>query len=88
MAVGTGFGQLFRGIGEWKPHVSIIGSIANHGLSGQVGGVAISSAIFQWKLDSALRERIHDPDAEKVIVLPAARFSRYSTTLISLLRSL
>ncbi|KAJ3903015.1 vacuolar amino acid permease [Lentinula edodes] len=48
MAVGTGFGQLFRGIG-------------------QVGGVAISSAIFQWKLDSALRERIHDPDAEKII---------------------
>ncbi|KAJ4475464.1 vacuolar amino acid permease [Lentinula aciculospora] len=48
MAVGTGFGQLFRGIG-------------------QVGGVAISSAIFQWKLDSALRERIHDPDAEEII---------------------
>ncbi|KAJ3835167.1 vacuolar amino acid permease [Lentinula raphanica] len=48
MAVGTGFGQLFRGIG-------------------QVGGVAISSAIFQWKLDGALRERIDDPDAEKII---------------------
>ncbi|KAJ3821970.1 major facilitator superfamily domain-containing protein [Lentinula raphanica] len=48
MAVGTGFGQLFRGIG-------------------QVGGVAISSAIFQWKLDGALRERINDPDAEEII---------------------
>ncbi|KAJ3858440.1 hypothetical protein EV359DRAFT_87740 [Lentinula novae-zelandiae] len=47
MAIGTGFGQLFRGIG-------------------QVGGVAISAAIFQWKLDSALRERIHDPDTEKI----------------------
>ncbi|KAJ3782613.1 vacuolar amino acid permease [Lentinula aff. detonsa] len=48
MAVGTGFGQLFRGIG-------------------QVGGVAISSAIFQWKLDGALRERIDGPDAEQII---------------------
>ncbi|KAF9060230.1 MFS general substrate transporter [Rhodocollybia butyracea] len=48
MAVGTGFGQLFRGIG-------------------QVGGVAISSAIFQSKLESALRERIHDPNAEEII---------------------
>ncbi|KAJ7612163.1 major facilitator superfamily domain-containing protein [Roridomyces roridus] len=48
MAVGTGFGQLFRGIG-------------------QVGGVAISSAIFQTKLDSVLRERIHTPDAAELI---------------------
>ncbi|KAE9408977.1 MFS general substrate transporter [Gymnopus androsaceus JB14] len=49
MAVGTGFGQLFRGIG-------------------QVGGVAISSAIFQYKLDNALRERLTmDPDAEAII---------------------
>ncbi|KAJ7169257.1 MFS general substrate transporter [Mycena crocata] len=48
MAVGTGFGQLFRGIG-------------------QVGGVAISSAIFQSRLDSELRERITTPDAEELI---------------------
>ncbi|KAF9063647.1 hypothetical protein BDP27DRAFT_1384898 [Rhodocollybia butyracea] len=48
MAVGAGFGQFFRGIG-------------------QVGGVAISSAIFQSKLESALRERIHDPNAEEII---------------------
>ncbi|KAF5351470.1 hypothetical protein D9757_012871 [Collybiopsis confluens] len=48
MAVGTGFGQLFRGLG-------------------QVGGVAISSAIFQSKLDSALRKRIEGPDAEEII---------------------
>jgi hypothetical protein len=48
MAVGTGFGQLFRGIG-------------------QVGGVAISSAIFQWRLDKELHEKIQDPDAEKKI---------------------
>ena len=47
MAVGTGFGQVFRGIG-------------------QVGGVAISSAIFQSSLESELRSRIHRPDAEDV----------------------
>ncbi|KAJ7101365.1 vacuolar amino acid permease [Mycena belliarum] len=49
MAVGTGFGQLFRGIG-------------------QVGGVALSSAIFQSWLDSELRKRIHTPDAEELIL--------------------
>ncbi|KAJ6548100.1 MFS general substrate transporter [Mycena vulgaris] len=49
MAVGTGFGQLFRGIG-------------------QVGGVAISSAIFQSRLDTELRKRIHTPDAEELIL--------------------
>ncbi|CAK5279096.1 unnamed protein product, partial [Mycena citricolor] len=48
MAVGTGFGQLFRGIG-------------------QVGGVAVSSAIFQSRLDSQLRQRIHGPDSEEII---------------------
>jgi len=48
MAVGTGFGQVFRGIG-------------------QVGGVAISSAIFQSSLESELRNRIHRPNAEELI---------------------
>lgn len=47
MAIGTGFGQLFRGVG-------------------QVGGVAISSAIFQSKLETELRKRIHTPDADDV----------------------
>ena len=47
MAVGTGFGQLFRGIG-------------------QVGGVAISSALFQSILNVELHKRIHRPDAEEV----------------------
>ncbi|KAF5348388.1 hypothetical protein D9758_010911 [Tetrapyrgos nigripes] len=41
MAVGTGFGQLFRGIG-------------------QVGGVAVSSAIFQSFLDNELWKRLGD----------------------------
>ncbi|KIY68361.1 vacuolar amino acid permease [Cylindrobasidium torrendii FP15055 ss-10] len=50
MAVGTAFGQLFRGIG-------------------QVGGVAIASAMFQSILDTELRKRIVDvPDAEHWIV--------------------
>ncbi|KAG7086848.1 hypothetical protein E1B28_002769 [Marasmius oreades] len=48
MAVATGFGQLFRGIG-------------------QVGGVAISSAIFQSKLDWELKQRIHAPNADEII---------------------
>ncbi|KAL0565273.1 hypothetical protein V5O48_016753, partial [Marasmius crinis-equi] len=48
MAVATGFGQLFRGIG-------------------QVGGVAIASAIFQSRLDHELRQRIHVPNAEEII---------------------
>ena len=47
MAVGTGFGQLFRGIG-------------------QVGGVAISSALFQSILARELHKRVHTPDAEEV----------------------
>lgn len=47
MAVGTGFTQLFRGIG-------------------QVGGVGLSSAIFQTLLDKELRRRITDPNADEV----------------------
>ncbi|KAJ6562290.1 hypothetical protein B0H19DRAFT_1068944 [Mycena capillaripes] len=49
MAVGTGFGVLFCGIG-------------------QVVGAVIS--IFQSRLDTELRKRIHTPDAEEV---PAAQ---------------
>ncbi|KAJ7700682.1 major facilitator superfamily domain-containing protein [Mycena rosella] len=49
MAVGTGFSQLFRGMG-------------------QVGGVAISSALFQARLDAELRKRIRIPDAEELIL--------------------
>ncbi|KAF9220644.1 vacuolar amino acid permease [Gyrodon lividus] len=48
MAVGTGFGQVFRGLG-------------------QVGGVAISSAVFQSKLDTELHRRIVGPGAEEII---------------------
>ncbi|KAF8162661.1 vacuolar amino acid permease [Crassisporium funariophilum] len=61
MAVGTGFGQLFRGIG-------------------QVGGVAVSSAIFQSSLETELRKRIHTPDAEELI-----KRIRQSTRLVSTL---
>lgn len=47
MAVGTGFGQLFRGVG-------------------QVGGVAVSSAIFQSILVRELRKRFTDDGDEEV----------------------
>ena len=33
---------------------------------GQVGGVAISSAIFQSNLETQLRRQIHTPDSEDV----------------------
>ncbi|KAI5982815.1 major facilitator superfamily domain-containing protein [Pisolithus albus] len=48
MAVGTGFSQVFRGLG-------------------QVSGVAVSSALFQSKLDCELRKRIYGPDATEII---------------------
>jgi hypothetical protein len=50
MAVGMGFAQLFRGIG-------------------QVGGVAVASAIFQSVLDGQLRQRITGPGADDVGLL-------------------
>ena len=34
--------------------------------SGQVGGVAVSSALFQSRLDTALRRSITGPGAEEV----------------------
>ncbi|KAG1854788.1 major facilitator superfamily domain-containing protein [Suillus subalutaceus] len=58
MAVGTGFGQVFRGMG-------------------QVGGVAISSALFQYKLDYELRSRIHGDGAAEIV-----NQIRHSTTLV------
>ncbi|TFY60038.1 hypothetical protein EVJ58_g5395 [Rhodofomes roseus] len=48
VAVGTGFGQVFRGLG-------------------QVGGVAVSAAVFQSILNTELHKRIQTPDAEKII---------------------
>ncbi|KAI6111388.1 major facilitator superfamily domain-containing protein [Pisolithus sp. B1] len=59
MAVGTGFGQVFRGLG-------------------QVSGVAVSSALFQSKLDSELRKRIYGPDATEII-----NNIRHSATLVA-----
>ncbi|KAG6375867.1 major facilitator superfamily domain-containing protein [Boletus reticuloceps] len=59
MAVGTGFGQVFRGLG-------------------QVSGVAVSSALFQYKLNSELHARIHTPNAEEII-----SHIRHSTTLVA-----
>ncbi|KAG1731234.1 major facilitator superfamily domain-containing protein [Suillus paluster] len=59
MAVGTGFSNLFRGLG-------------------QVAGVAISSAIFQFKLDHELRSRIHGDGAAEIV-----NQIRHSITLVN-----
>ncbi|KAG6868424.1 hypothetical protein C0993_003101 [Termitomyces sp. T159_Od127] len=48
LAIGTGFAQLVRGLG-------------------QVGGLAAASAVFQSRLDTELRARIHAPNAEETI---------------------
>ncbi|KAF8179676.1 vacuolar amino acid permease [Pholiota molesta] len=69
MAVGTGFGQLFRGVG-------------------QVGGVAISSSIFQSNLEYNLRQRIHGPNADDTImrIRQNARLNRAGSYDLSLHR--
>jgi hypothetical protein len=70
IAVGTGFGQLFRGIG-------------------QVGGVAISAALFQTVLNSELHKRIHGDDAEDVglyAYLLCHQHSPYSVQTITRIR--
>ncbi|TFY81589.1 hypothetical protein EWM64_g2423 [Hericium alpestre] len=61
MAVGTGFGQLFRGVG-------------------QVFGVGVSSAIFQYRLDAELTKRISGPNAAEMI-----RNIRHSAKLVAIL---
>ncbi len=66
MAVGTGFGQVFRGIGMMIWPRSTLYWIPSENRAGQVGGVAVSSALFQSILDRELRKRIHRPDAEHV----------------------
>ena len=67
MAVGIGFNQLFQVIGKERTSLRGYPSLLTQFISsGQVGGVAISSAIFQSNLESELRSRIHRPDAEDV----------------------
>ncbi|KAF6758549.1 multidrug resistance protein [Ephemerocybe angulata] len=68
MAVGTGFGQLFRGVG-------------------QVGGVAISSAVFQSKLEAELQKRITGPDAQ-ALIKKIRQNARYVATLPPDIRAL
>ena len=34
--------------------------------TGQTSGVAVASAVFQYRLDTELHRRIHGPNAEKV----------------------
>ncbi|KAH9017661.1 MFS general substrate transporter [Lactarius hengduanensis] len=59
MAVGTGFVQLFRGLG-------------------QVSGVGVASALFQYTLSAELRKRIHGPGADQLI-----NKIRHSATLVA-----
>lgn len=61
MAVGTGFVQLFRGMG-------------------QVSGVGVASALFQYTLSTELRKRIHGAGAGELI-----NRIRHSTTLVATL---
>lgn len=64
MAVGTGFGQLFRTVGQ----VRVSGQASESFLSclAKVCGVAVSSAVFQSVLDSELHKRIQGPEANEV----------------------
>lgn len=64
MAVGTGFAQLFRGIGTLYI-LSLLNTSIECDVSGQVGGVAVSSALFQTVLNQELRKRIEGDDAEQ-----------------------
>jgi MFS family permease len=61
MAVGTGFVQLFRGMG-------------------QVSGVGVASALFQYTLSAELRKRIHGAGANELI-----NRIRHSATLVATL---
>ena len=65
IAVSTGFGQLFRGMGKSSRDLYFVVGFDDSPI-GQVGGVAISSALFQSRLDSELRARIRTPDADEV----------------------
>lgn len=50
-------------------------------LSGQVGGVAISSSIFQSNLEHNLRQRIHGPNADEVSRLADSHYYTQMTYL-------
>ncbi|KAH9923694.1 MFS general substrate transporter [Epithele typhae] len=69
MAVGTGFGQLFRGIG-------------------QVGGVAVSAALFQSLLTASLRARVPGalpPSTPASEIESTISRIRHSSTLVATL---
>lgn len=89
MAVGTGFGQVFRGLGDFS-HPCRERPLT-HLCTGQVCGVAVSSALFQSKLNSELRARIHTPDADEVsghmpTILASPPTSHLSPQIISRIR--
>ena len=57
MPVGTGFAQLLRGLGKWFSRKKILDP-ERFDLSGQVGGLAAASAVFQARLNSELHVRL------------------------------
>lgn len=87
MAIGTGFGQLFRGVGTCyhKIRMRFIHSHSLFYFKGQVGGVAISSAIFQANLQYNLSQRIHGPDAAEVSTVLSSKKIADFTPFLSIL---
>lgn len=66
VAVGTGFTQLFRGIGM-STRITCYSNLGKlTPLKGQLSGVGGASAVFQSLLNRELRNRITGPDAEEV----------------------
>jgi hypothetical protein len=74
--VGTGFGQLFRGVGTLS---CVFSRVFLTFPPGQVGGVAVSAALFQSILNVELHKRIHGPDAEpaSIVVIFHSRIKLY-----------
>jgi len=87
MAVGTGFGQVFRGVGELPTWITLI--VIDRLCVGQVGGVAISSALFQYNLDRELRSRILGDDAAEVSIYVLRSPSRcYALSLVQIVNKI
>lgn len=76
VAIGTGFSQLLRGVGR-NHHSPSVNLFIRFFSIGQVGGLAAASALFQSRLDTELRARIHSPDADEVSIPHEAK--TYST---------
>ncbi len=59
MAIGTGFSQLIRGLGIASAcTVDLVKLLMIFSVVGQVGGLAIASAVFQSRLNTELHTRL------------------------------